>query len=254
MKRIHKQEREQFKKLFKQEKVDRLEERIRVMDAFLETEQHVTASELNELLLKRGCTVDRQFVHETLALLCRFGFARKNRFENGEVRYEHHHIGQHHDHMVCTKCGSIIEFHDPQLEQLQVQIAGRYGFHMLQHKMELYGICSRCLQSDEHTMPLSMARQGDSIRIMEFSGGPRCQMRLLSMGLRIGDFVEVITNHGRGQMVIAVDCKRYVIGKGLAQKMLVERVTGDTKRDPVRLSRMKEGQSGTVTRSGAMAL
>jgi Fur family ferric uptake transcriptional regulator len=121
---------------------------------------------------------------------------------------------------------------------------------MLQHKMELYGICSQCLQSDDHSMPLSMARQGDRIRIMQFSGGPRCQMRLLSMGLRIGDFVEVITSHGRGQMVVAVDCKRYVIGKGLAQKMLVERVTGDMKKDPVRLSRMKEGQAGIVVRVG----
>jgi Fe2+ transport system protein FeoA len=50
-------------------------------------------------------------------------------------------------------------------------------------------------------------------------------MRLLSMGLRIGDEIDVITNSGHGQMVIALDCNRYAIGHGLAQKIIVQTIS-----------------------------
>ena len=153
--------------------------------------------------------------------MCRFGFAKKNRFDN-QVRYEHRHLGQHHDHMICTKCRKIIEFKEETLEDLQVQIATAYGFHMLQHKMEIYGICSECLKERIQLMPLGMARQGERMIIKDFAGGSSARMRLLTMGLKLGDEIEVVTNHNRGQMVIALDCNRYVIGRGLAQKILVE--------------------------------
>ena len=54
-------------------------------------------------------------------------------------------------------------------------------------------------------------------------------MRLLSMGLRLGDEIEVITNNHQGQMAIAADYKRYVLGRGFAQKILVEPVKGQEK-------------------------
>jgi Fur family ferric uptake transcriptional regulator len=115
-----------------------------------------------------------------------------------------------------------MEFKEEKLENLQVQIATAYGFHMLQHKMEIYGICSECLKERIHLMPLGMAKQGERMIIKDFTGGSSARMRLLTMGLRPGDEIEVVTNHNRGQMVIALDYKRYVIGQGLAQKILVE--------------------------------
>ena len=117
MKQIHRQEKEQFKKLFKQEKVDRFKDRFRVLEIFLQTESHVTISELSEILEKSGPLYDTGFIRETLKLICRFGFARKNRFDDGHIRYEHRHIGQHHDHMVCSRCKDIIEFQDEELEK-----------------------------------------------------------------------------------------------------------------------------------------
>jgi Fur family ferric uptake transcriptional regulator len=67
-----------------------------------------------------------------------------------------------------------------------------------------------------------MARQGEHLIIKDFTGGAGARMRLLTMGLRVGDELDVITSPSKGQMVIAVDCRRYVIGRGLAQKVLVE--------------------------------
>jgi Fur family ferric uptake transcriptional regulator len=250
MKQIHRQEKEQFKKLFKQEKVDRFDDRLRVLEVFLQIESHVTISELADTLQKSNSPYDVAFIRETLKLLCRFGFARQRRFDDGHVRYEHRHIGHHHDHMVCTRCGEIIEFHDEELEEMQIRIAARQGFHVLQHKMELYGICSECSEINDQPTPLVTAKPGDRLKIVDFSGGAEARMRLLSMGLRIGDTIEIITNQGRGQMVIALDCKRYVLGKGLARKLVAERVSETAQKEPVRLSRLQEGEGGTIVQVG----
>jgi Fur family transcriptional regulator, ferric uptake regulator len=225
MKHIHNQEKEQFKKLFKQEQIDKLEDRYNVLEIFLQTERHVTSTELTQLLNEKGCILEPDFVRDTLNLMSHFGFAKKNRFGNGQVRYEHRHLGQHHDHMICTKCRKIIEFQDDTLERYQLQIAANQGFHMLQHKMEIYGICAECLKERSTRMPLVAAKQGERLIIREFFGGTQARMRLLTMGLRVGDTIEVITNNNMGQMVIAVDFNRYVLGRGLAQKILVEAIT-----------------------------
>jgi len=223
MQQIHKQEKDQFKKLFKQEHIDGFEDRFKILEVFLRIERHMTETELLNLLNDSGYDFSKDLVADTLRLMCRFGFASKNRFDNGEIRYEHRHLGQHHDHMICTKCKNIIEFRNDQLEELQTRISAGFGFHMLQHKMEIYGICSACLKTRSRLIPLAAARQGERLTIKEFTGGAGARLRLLTMGLRIGDEIEVITNQGGGQTVIAADFNRFVLGKGLTQKILVER-------------------------------
>jgi len=221
MKQLHHQEKEQFKTLFHQENIDRLEDRYEVLEAFLNTEHHVTAGDLFDTLAGQGSHLTLEFIQETLRLLCHFGFALKNRFENGHVRYEHRHIGHHHDHLVCTKCLSIVEFENQELENLQTQIAARHGFHPLQHKTELYGICPNCQKDRSGLTPLILAKAGERLVIREVGGGSGARMRLMTMGLRVGDVLEVITNISKGQIAVAVDCRRYVIGRGLAQKIFV---------------------------------
>ncbi|MFO7930205.1 MAG: transcriptional repressor [Desulfosalsimonas sp.] len=221
---IHSHERQQFESLFRQEQIDFLEQRVTVLDAFLQTEQHVSLQQLQSLLKEQGHGFSPDFIEETLELMCRYGFAQKNRFKNGVPLYEHRHLGQHHDHMICTKCGGIIEFEDNRLEDLQLEIARGYGFHMLQHKMEIYGICDRCLSERTHRMPLASAKTAERVVIRELSGGTSSRLRLMSMGLRVGDEVEIITNYGKGQVVVAAGNQRYVLGRGLAQKIIVEPV------------------------------
>jgi Fur family ferric uptake transcriptional regulator len=182
----------------------------------------VTLEEVNQLLKDNGWDLDPEFVRETLQLMCRFGFAQRGRFDNGMILYEHRHLGQHHDHMICLKCRKIIEFEEEQIEQLQIKIAAAQGFHMLQHKMEIYGICSSCLQDRIQLMPLTMAKPGEHLVIKEIRGGTGSKMRLLTMGLRKDDRIEVISNNGLGQLAVAADLKRYVLGRGLAEKIMVE--------------------------------
>ena len=222
MKQIHIQEKQQFKKLFKQEQIDKFEDRFKVLEVFLQTEKHVSLNELVERLESIGWQLDSEFVAETLKLMCRFGFAHKSRFDNGVVLYEHRHLGQHHDHMICTKCRKILEFEEEQIEQLQIKIAAVHGFHMLQHKLEIYGICHNCLKERIQLMPLTLAKPGERLVIKEINAGASAKMRLLTMGLRKDDKIEVITNNSEGQLAIAADLKRYVLGRGLAEKIMVE--------------------------------
>lgn len=222
MKPLHHQEKEHFIKLFRQEDIDRFEDRFKILEVFLQTEKHVTVDELSDLLLENGYSFQRDFLRNTLLMMCRYGFAQRNTFENEPTRYEHRHLGQHHDHMICTKCGKISEFTNSELENMQVEIAARHGFHILQHKMEIYGICGECLAGREETLTLESTRPGERVVITDFAGGATVEMRLISMGLRRGDMAEVVTNFKNGQVVIALDQKRYSLGRGLARKIRVQ--------------------------------
>ena len=225
---IHKREREQFVKLFKDDRIERFEDRLAVLEVFLRTEHHVTLPELAEAVRDSGFHLEDDFVRDTIDLMCHYGFAMANRFDNGQIRYEHHHLGQHHDHLICTKCKKIVEFENEEIERLQRQIALNCGFHMLQHKMELYGICRDCLAHRDVVLALDSARSGERLKVVAFNGGARFKLRLLTMGLRIGDEIEVITNIHSGQVVIAVDFNRLVLGQGLASKIIVSPVTGQS--------------------------
>lgn len=217
---LHHKEREQFVKLFKQDRIRQFEDRLAILDVFLSCEHHVTARELADLVARQHLHVSLTFVEETMELMCRYGFAQAIKLDNGTVYYEHRHLGQHHDHMICTKCQAIIEFENQELERLQERIAQDFGFHVLQHKMELYGICNRCLEKRSELISLDTARTGERLVIKAFEGGANVKLRLLAMGLRIGDEIEVITNQGQGQLVVAVDFKRLALGRGLSQKIL----------------------------------
>lgn len=219
---VHKLEVRQFTRLFREEGIDKIPERLEILRVFLNTEEHITSRRLIELLHDAGHDFDPDFVRQTLRLLCRYGFAMKRDFKGRRSVYEHRHLGQHHDHLICTKCGSITEFVHDGLERAQVDAAASYGFHMLQHRLEIYGLCPECFKKRTPYMPLAMAKAGEKALVRNFAGGSRAKLRLVSIGLRLGDEIEVITSDGKGQVVISVEGKRLALGRGLAQKILVE--------------------------------
>jgi Fur family ferric uptake transcriptional regulator len=221
MKKFHEREKKQFKKLFSQEELRDFDARLSILEIFLQADKHVTVTELNTILKSKGYDFDSAFIRDTLKMLCHYGFARKHRFDDGIVRYEPWHLEDHHDHMICMKCGEIIEFRDDQLEKIQEDVAATQGFHMLQHRMEIYGICADCLNKRDRIVPLVRAKQGEKVTIEEFSGGANARVRLMSMGLRVGDMLDVITSDTTGQLVVAAGNKRYAIGRGLAKKIQV---------------------------------
>ena len=217
--KIHDIEKEQFKNILKQCGFGDFDDRYSILDTFLKIERHLTSNELTRLLEADGIIIPDSFVKETLDLMCNLGFAQKRIFDNGAELYEHLHIGSHHDHIICTICGKITEFENRELEKLQVQIAKSNGFHMLNHRMDLYGICNSCLDKRMPYFVLSNAREGEKVIIDNLTGCKNSRTRLLNIGLKPGDNIEVITNYSSGQMVIAREGKRYIIGKGLSEKI-----------------------------------
>ncbi|MDA8163986.1 MAG: transcriptional repressor [Desulfobacteraceae bacterium] len=218
----HARELEQFRTVLESYGATRIEERLTILDLFLSVEQHVTLSELEQLILEKNPGLrDRSFLRETMEMFCQFGFAKERSFESRETQYEHRHLGQHHDHFICTRCGSIQEFVDPGLERLQMAIAKGLKFHPLQHKMEIYGLCAECMAQRDDTIPLLLAANGERVQIVRLLGGREMQARLTAMGLTVGTCLQVINNHPSGPFIVAVNDARMALGTGMAEKIVV---------------------------------
>ena len=221
MRRGHKDIYRQFKVIFEQEGLDRIDERLAILEAFLGAEDHVTAAELSMVLKGQGSTFPEEFIVENLKLFTQYGFAQEKQFTDQVPRYEHRHLGKHHDHLVCVRCGAILEFFNPEIEALQAEAASRMGFYGLQHRMEIFGLCSQCLRARKAVMPLAMASPGEHVRIVGFRGGKGMERRLRSMGLNQGADVEVIKSSGPGALIVASGETRIALGFGMAKKILV---------------------------------
>jgi Fur family ferric uptake transcriptional regulator len=120
------------------------EQRKEILHIFLGIDKHLTANELYRLVQKKHPVIGYATIYRTLKLLCECGLCRELRFEDGTTRYEHLYGHQHHDHLICTKCGRFVEVVDPQIENLQEKLIKEHGFYPERHRMELYGVCKRC--------------------------------------------------------------------------------------------------------------
>lgn len=117
-----------------------------ILDMFLSTHQHISVEELYLKIKSSNPGIGYATVYRTLKLFTEAGLAREILLHDGQTRYEHVIAGEHHDHLVCTKCNSIVEFEDETIEKLQKEIADRHGFLIKSHKMEIYGHCAVCKQ------------------------------------------------------------------------------------------------------------
>ena len=115
-----------------------------ILDAFLSADRHISIEELYRKLRARNPGIGYATVYRTLKLFAESGIARETHFGDGQTRYEHVTAGEHHDHLVCTRCGTIVEFENETIEKLQDEIAAGYGFLIKTHKLELYGLCAKC--------------------------------------------------------------------------------------------------------------
>jgi Fur family ferric uptake transcriptional regulator len=115
-----------------------------ILDIFLSTHQHLSVEELYFKVKASNPGIGQATVYRTLKLFVEAGLAREMALPDGQTRYEHQLAGEHHDHLICTGCNAIIEFEDESIEQLQKDIAKRYGYILTAHKMQLCGLCPDC--------------------------------------------------------------------------------------------------------------
>jgi Fur family ferric uptake transcriptional regulator len=116
-----------------------------ILDSALRMRGHFTAEELLERMRSHGLPASKATVYRTLSLLVDMGLLEPREFERGSLRYEAVAGHDHHDHMICTGCGAVHEFVDPEIERLQDIACERFGFRMLGHSHRIFGLCARCV-------------------------------------------------------------------------------------------------------------
>jgi len=115
-----------------------------VLEAFLGMEKHVSAEELFEVVRRIDPSVGQATVFRTIKLFTQAGLAREACLDEGPRRYEHAYRHEHHDHLVCSCCGAIVEFEEPAIERAQEKVYKKYGYEPAGHSLELRGVCPSC--------------------------------------------------------------------------------------------------------------
>src|SRR6267143_3295548 len=117
------EEQEVFLKHIQMKGLKRTAQRDLILNMFLRTEDHLSSEDLYRLVQQEDPSIGQTTVYRTLKLLSEAGLAREVRFGDGRAHYEHNYKHQHHDHMICSRCGKIIDFYSAQLEAIQDKMA-----------------------------------------------------------------------------------------------------------------------------------
>jgi Fur family transcriptional regulator, ferric uptake regulator len=115
-----------------------------ILRTFLETRDHLSTDELHRLVQKKDGGIGYTTVYRTLKLLADCGLASEVAFHDGVSRYEHQYNRRSHHHMVCTECGSSVEFFSPEVSQIEQEIGHKYHYLTTRHTFQIYGICEEC--------------------------------------------------------------------------------------------------------------
>lgn len=144
MDNIKERAKEIFLRYTKDKNLRDTKQREEILDTFLRIDKHLTADELYETVKKIDFKIGFATVYRTLRLMCECDLASEIKIGSDKARYEHKFWHEHHDHLICTKCGRFVKVVDPEIERLQERMAKLHGFYSERHRMELYGICKRC--------------------------------------------------------------------------------------------------------------
>jgi Fur family ferric uptake transcriptional regulator len=152
----HPQATEQFKKYLSKKNLRWTAQREGLLDVFLDRPGHVSAEDLHRQT-EAGQKMGFATVYRTLKHLVACGLAREVDMGDSRLYFENTGEKTHHDHLLCVHCGSVVEFLNPKIEQLQEKVASRYGYKITQHRLLLYGVCPKC-QSPNITKSFSRAK------------------------------------------------------------------------------------------------
>ena len=120
--------------------------RLKILDLFeTHAEEHLSAEDVYRILLEEGVEIGVATIYRVLTQFEQADILLRHHFESGKAVYELNK-GDHHDHIVCVKCGKVTEFHNLTIESLQGKIAEENGYRIVDHALYLYGVCGDCQQ------------------------------------------------------------------------------------------------------------
>ncbi len=116
--------------------------RMKILELLEASEKrHQSAEDIYKTLLDHGEEIGLATVYRVLTQFEAAGLVNRHHFEGGQAVFELNQ-GGHHDHLVCVKCGKVVEFMDETIEERQTQIAKDNGFEITEHSLILYGNCN----------------------------------------------------------------------------------------------------------------
>ncbi len=119
-------------------------ERRMILAEVFRRHEHFEAEDIILGLREHGFRVSRASIYRTLPLLVESGLLRSVHSDEKHSHYEHVFGHEHHDHLICTRCGKTVEFKDDGIEQTQNRVCADHGFTPVHHCLEIVGICADC--------------------------------------------------------------------------------------------------------------
>ncbi len=118
--------------------------RLKILELFEKSDnRHLSAEDVYKILLNSGDDVGLATVYRVLTQFEDAGLLIRHHFESGKAVFELNQ-GDHHDHIVCVKCGIVEEFYDEEIERRQQKAAESRGFKIQDHSLMIYGVCEKC--------------------------------------------------------------------------------------------------------------
>lgn len=147
-----------FERFIRENQLKHTAQRLKIVKRAFSMPRHFSAEDLYQILKRDKTYVSKATVYRTLKLLVEANFLDELEIGARQAKiYEPVHGREHHDHMICLRCGRILEFTDPKIEAHQELAAKRHRFRVLSHSLKLFGLCAECGALDAESVEASSA-------------------------------------------------------------------------------------------------
>ena len=150
--------RERFARYLRDRRLPVTRQRLRVADVIFRSSDHPSAELIARELEREGVGVGTATVYRTLDLLVESGLVREHDFGEGFRRFETNTSQSQHEHLICGRCGQVVEFVNRHLERMMDMIADEHAFLHRRHRVEIFGLCADCRGRDAADLKASVSR------------------------------------------------------------------------------------------------
>jgi Fur family ferric uptake transcriptional regulator len=139
---------EHFRRYLRDHRLPVTRPRELIAEIVFQSEDHLSVEGIERKLKERGAHAGTATVYRTLDVLVRSGLVRAHDFGEGFKRYEPMPAQAYHEHLICLRCGKVVEFANERLERMLPLLADEVGFQHQRHRVEIYGLCRDCRERD----------------------------------------------------------------------------------------------------------
>ena len=129
-----------FKSILKDENLKMTPQRVEVFRQVCDSNEHQESEEIFISLRKRDVNISRATVYRTMDILYQHDLVQRMDIGDGKWRYEHWLDCHQHDHLICIRCGTIVEFINTQIEEIQNNVAKKFDYELVRHVHQLFGL------------------------------------------------------------------------------------------------------------------